>query len=183
MSVFYLDFSGTDERLKEKLLATHPRVLAQLLPAMNAQMLALESYIRGSKLEGQVLHHRTGKLEGSVNVDPSRVEGETVVGSVTQNTAIAPYGPVHEYGGTFTVREHTRRFALSEGGRRIKLLNKSGLVSQRKAIASVGEGIVREHEATYPERSFMRSSKTEKSDEIVEALRVEFVRVLTEEAG
>lgn len=183
MSVFELNFGSTDERVEAKLKSVGPRLLRELLPAMNAQMLALESYVKTRKLEGDPLHHRTGKLQSSVQALPAVVDAGVIAGGVYQAQAVAPYGIVHEYGGTFEIPEHTRRIGFDARGRRVKLLTRHGLVSQRKQIASVGEGIVRAHTATFPERSFMRSSLLENADKILEAMEQALTEVLKGDAS
>lgn len=58
----------------------------------------LVSYIKVNKLQGQVLHHRSGKLSGHVTtkLDVTDHKIESRVGVF----AGVPYARIHEYGGT-----------------------------------------------------------------------------------
>lgn len=95
----------------------------------------LQKYIKDEKLAGQVLHRRSGKLASSVI---QRVETSgTQIAAIVQAGSLAPYAGVHEYGGVFTVPEHMS-------------------VSRRGKAFSV-----RAHSATFPERSYMRTSLEE----------------------
>jgi phage gpG-like protein len=92
----------------------------------------LQRYIVRQKLEGQVLHHRTGKLIRSVNqrvIDAYNV----VAAVVTSAGSGAPYGFLHEFGGTVRIPEHTAHNARRSW-------------------------IVRAHDATFPVRSYARTS-------------------------
>lgn len=166
------EWGNTDQQVAQNLANAQPRVLQALLQAMNEQMIATASYIQTSKLEGDPLKHRTGHLEASVQAVPAVIEGDVVEGGVQGGGGLAPYGIVQELGGTFIIPEHTRRMALEAGGGRIKLLTKGGLPSNRKQINFVRTDIVvREHEATYPERSFMRAGLDERGPMILKALQ------------
>jgi|SRR5579863_926663 len=108
---------------------------ASIYRAMNRIQVGLQSLII-SKLQGPVLQHRSGKLTGSVR---GQVEdhGDMISAVVTAGGGVAPYAAVHEYGGTFQIPDH---LSHSKRGRAFT---------------------VRAHSATFPERSFMRSSLTE----------------------
>jgi phage gpG-like protein len=121
----------------------------RLMTSVNRQMIRivieLQTYIRTRKLVGgNPLHQRTGNLSRAVNYQILQ-ETDGVVGVVGVDRT-APYGAVHEYGGTFTVREH---IATSKKGNPYN---------------------VRAHSATYPQRSFLRSSLTENQTNIVNQL-------------
>lgn len=67
----------------------------------------LEYYVKTQKLEGQVLNHITGRLQGSIHSTAKdgqdRIEGRVY-------SAGCNYAAVHEYGfvGIVTVKEHVR---------------------------------------------------------------------------
>jgi phage gpG-like protein len=95
----------------------------------------LQRYIVTQKLQGQVLHHRTGNLARSVI---QRVEQEgSRISAIVQAGGLAPYAGVHEYGGTFSIPEH-------------------------QSVSRLGKAFtVHSHTAHFPERSFMRTSLEE----------------------
>lgn len=109
------------------------RVWAAIRRCMLRISIVLQQHVVERKLRGQVLQHRTGKLARSVN---QRVvdSGNEIAAIVTGGGSTATYGYVHEFGGTFDIPEH---MSFSRTG---------------KAF------MVRAHQATYPEKSFMRSS-------------------------
>lgn len=116
-----------------------------LLKAMTRIGIGLQAYIQTKKLEGQVLQHRSGKLIGSIRqhvVD----EGSEIVVVVQGGGGVAPYGYVHEYGGTYLVPTHWRTSKLGNPYQ------------------------VRPYNITFPERSYMRSSLEENEQWIVEQI-------------
>jgi len=121
--------------------------------AQNALMLELQAKIVGEKLQGQVLAHRSGKLAGSIRVVPAIVEGTSVVGIVQGAGGPAFYGRVHEFGGTFDIPTHQRKVGATK----------------EKIRARLG-GTVRAHTATFPQRSFMRTSLEEMRGRIFEGM-------------
>lgn len=158
MSTINASFNGSDQDVQQALVARGPRLFANLVLKINSLSLRLQSIIVG-KLSGTVLNIRTGKLAGSVRVEPAKMEGDTLVGGVEAAGGPAWYGRIHEYGGTFQVREYIRRTGLNARGEIIRLISKSGAVRQQ--VASIQRGVVRAHSATFPERSFMRTSVEE----------------------
>lgn len=107
--------------------------------AMSVTRLAIEmvGYVKGSKLSGQVLKNRTGTLRRSVT---HRVISDATGVRAVVGTNVK-YARVHEYGfsGTENVREHMRKAAR-----------------------------VRAHtrNVNKPERSFLRSSLSDKASHI-----------------
>jgi phage gpG-like protein len=99
----------------------------------------LQRDIQTNALEGQVLHHRSGKLIGSIRQwlewgGNYTGAGPFTISAVVQGGGgVAPYGEIHEYGGTFTIPAHMSTSRLGNPFQ------------------------VRAHSATFPERSFMRS--------------------------
>jgi hypothetical protein len=121
-------------------------------------MLQLQAKVVGEKLQGQVLQHRTGKLSASIRAIPVTQEGGVIVGIVEGGGGPAFYGRIHEYGGVFEIPEFQRR--VTGGGK--EAINSR---TQKKV-----PGTVRAHTATFPERSFMRSSLAEHRDAIFAGL-------------
>jgi hypothetical protein len=96
-----ISFIGeSDSRLLESLKAKGPRIIEVLMTKVNALMFALQAYVVGQKLSGQVLHHRTGVLSGSIRAIPAALEGTSIIGAVEGAGGPAFYGAIHEYGGT-----------------------------------------------------------------------------------
>jgi phage gpG-like protein len=121
----------------------------RLMTSLNRQMtrivVELQSYIRIKKLVGgNPLHQRTGNLSRAITYQVQQ-DTDGITGFVGVDRT-ANYGAVHEYGGTFTVREH---IAMSKKGNPYN---------------------VRAHSATYPQRSFLRSSLSENQANIVKQL-------------
>ena len=131
--------------LSVRIRATGQRVHASLVMAFTRIAIGLQQYIVTQKLEGQVLHHRSGKLIRSIqqHIEDS---GNTIA-AVVQAGSLAPYAAVHEWGGMFNIPEHQ---SFSRAGRAFS---------------------VRAHTATFPERSFMRSSLREYKDTALREIR------------
>lgn len=89
----------------EHLRAKPTLMLQAIRVKMNSLLIQLQARIVRDKLQGQVLHHRSGDLGRSVVLDPSEgavIEGMKVMGSVIGATPPAGYGKVHEDGGAKT---------------------------------------------------------------------------------
>lgn len=86
--------------VRVQLEAKGPRVFQFLSARMNDQAVRLQAHVVGSKLSGQVLQHRSGKLAGSVRVLPS--SPTSLAAEVQAGGGPAWYGRIHEYGGVFT---------------------------------------------------------------------------------
>jgi hypothetical protein len=114
----------------------------------------LQRSIQNDYLEGQVLHHRTGLLKGSVRRWVEWGGNYTGAGPFTISAVVqgggglAAYGAIHEYGGTFTIPEHMAH------------RTKKGTRTMRRAgIHPIADSwTVQAHQATFPERSFMRAA-------------------------
>lgn len=126
------------------------------------------------KLNGPVLHVKTGNLRNSVHEEVT-IQGDVVTGSVFTTLAQGGHGKyaaVHEYGGTFNIPAHKRRVAFDRGGDRVKRKSKKAYL--------VEEVTVRAHTATYPERSYMRSTLKESKTRILESLSKAAKHAVTE---
>jgi phage gpG-like protein len=163
---------GKDE-LVAKYKAAGNRLARALLTSMQRDMVRTADYARTNKLSGDPLHRRTGNLSRAVT-GRARLDGTTVVGEV--GTAGIPYAYVHEMGGTFWIRPHIRRTGFDAKDQRIRLLTKQGAV--RAAVKAVGDSIVRGHNATYPQRAFLKPSLEENRARITDDLRAACLAVL-----
>lgn len=139
-----------------------PTILEAVRLKMDGLNIALQSHIVADKLSGQVLHHRSGKLANSVRVNPAKIDGDTISGSVEAAGGPAGYGKLHEYG--------------TDKPYRIVPINKKAL-----AFLLDGKQVIVKSVLHPPikERSFARSSFAEMQDSIVTGIQAAF----TEAAG
>ncbi len=156
-------------------------VLAQIDPQRYAQgirigltdaTLMLQRYIQADKLSGQVLNNQTGTLRRSIN---QKVEdgdnGPTgYVGSFAGYLTPGPhpqeaagYAKINEYGLTVEVPEHDRQATMVFG---------------RKLRFPITEH-VRAYSAHYPQRSFLRSSLTERRPAITKLINAGIKEAMT----
>lgn len=94
-----ISFNSTDKRVVATLRAKGPQIIAGIESTLEGLMLELQATVV-RKLSGQVLAHRSGKLAGSINMEPIRREGSWIVGRVTGAAGPAFYGKIQEKGGT-----------------------------------------------------------------------------------
>jgi phage gpG-like protein len=138
----------------ERLAQFGPRLQASVERSIRQIVIEGQSQIVRDKLHGgNPLFSRSGNLARAVQqqVDAS---GDSIVGTIGVDRT-APYGAVHEYGGTFDVREHISTSRLGK------------------------QFTVQAHTVTYPERSFLRSWLAENTTNIearVEAAAQEAVQ-------
>ena len=108
----------------------------------------LEAHVKNDKLDGQVLNHITGHLQGSINNQATQ-SGDSVEGRVYSNPSVN-YAGIHEYGfdGVEQVREHIRTVCFGR---------------------EVAPFTVPAHERHMhmPERSFLRSGLQDMRDKII----------------
>ena len=129
--------------------------------ALKREWFRIQAAVVTEKLSGDPLHRRTGVLASSINVGGA----DTATEFVDEPTEIigrigtkVRYGFIHEYGGTFTIPAHERRVEARLGG--------------------AGTTTVRAHTATFPERSFLRSTLQEQKPAVLEAIRAAVTRAL-----
>lgn len=127
-----------------RLRAASPEIVARVKPTMYRLAIMLQRKVKTEKLSGQVLHVRSGTLRRSISQRVT-VEGGLLTGVVGTNLK---YGRVHEYGGRVSIREHVRKSRI-------------GTIYT-----------VRQHDRTFPERSFLRSSLAELLPTIRKELQV-----------
>jgi phage gpG-like protein len=173
--------SINDAVLQARILGRWDQLHANLLTTIRRLAIRVQGYVKESKLTGQVLHVRTGTLRRSINqtVDDLGTEIWAKVGTNVK------YARVHEYGftGAVDVRSHVRRLPLTEsmmaeahraGLKKDGTPRKNSEAAVLRAIArmektgAAGYTTVRAHSRmmNMPERSFLRSSLSDLSDEI-----------------
>lgn len=150
-------YEVTGARVLIERLGTIPaKVRAAAKSSLDAWAVELAAYIRESKLSGQVLNRRTGKLSGSVH-PLSEDLPQAVVGGAAAGGVSVPYARIHEFGGMIPAHEVVAKNA--------------------KALAFTIDGVlhfakrVQIPDVQMPERSYMRSSFDEKSPQGLEELR------------
>lgn len=144
-------FEGMPEKLRQ-----------ELNTSIGKLVLKLQRDVQNSKLSGQVLNVRTGRLRRSIAQAVSSTE-KGVIGVVS--TAVE-YAPIHEFGfsGTQTVQQHLR-------------LIKQAFGRQLKAPVSV---TVKQHSraVNLPERSFLRSALADMRPEVMAELEAALSRTI-----
>lgn len=128
------------------------KATAALRTAITREVIELANYVKASKLSGQVLKNRTGNLRRAVRAYPPAVSLTIVRGEVAVDRAASKYGKVHEFGGRVNIPAHEVREHVRAGHQ-------------------VRAHMVRAHGATYPERSFMRSSLRDRRAQIVQSIQ------------
>jgi hypothetical protein len=130
------------------------KLIAAIADKMSLLTLQLQQHIVQTKLSGQVLHPRTGKLIESVQPEPVRVEGPVVMGAVMAGGDQAMYAATQEYGGT-------RPYEI--------------VPVTKKALAFVWEGKQYIRQSVYrkplPPRPYMAPSLEEMAAQITEGIR------------
>ena len=141
-----------DKKLIEKFNAVMPNLQGELQRATARAALKLLRHVKEDKLNGQVLHVKTGRLRRSITM---RVEQDGTITSGWVGTNVA-YAHRLEYGfqGSETVRSFMRR---APGGKK----KDARTVTVRSFTRN----------ANQPARSFLRSSYDEMRDEINAQLR------------
>lgn len=139
---------GVIAMLKE----VHPSRMNSIRAAVKAETTNIVREAK-EKVSGPVLKTKTGDLRRGIN-EQFEEDDTSITGSAGINSGKAKYPAVHEYGGTFTVREHTRKLTMVFG----------------RPVKSVREITVRAHQATYPERSYLRSTLRENEARIRAAI-------------
>lgn len=127
-----IEFIGRDT-FGIKLQQTGGTIVAAVKRSILQSVMQLHRYIVSVKLQGNPLNYRTGNLTRATYFTQPIDNNGVISATVETSSELAPYGFVHEYGGTFSIREHLRR-------------GPSG-----------GMFTVREHMATFPERSYLRA--------------------------
>lgn len=123
-----------------------PEVRLAVTGSVRRLLLMLQRKVKEEKLSGQVLHVRSGTLRRSIN-QRLELSDTAVTGVVGTNVS---YAGVHEFGGRFTVKEHSR-LVKQAFGKELRF----------PVWARVGQ-----HDINFPERSFLRSALREMENEI-----------------
>jgi phage gpG-like protein len=104
-----LTFNGSDKKVVDMVRKKGPQLVVAITDKINELMLQLQQHIVRDKLSGQVLHHRSGKLAGSIVNLPVVAKGAQLIGEVVGAGGPAWYGKVHEFGPT-TIVPKTKKY-------------------------------------------------------------------------
>lgn len=129
--------------------------------SIGRSLLALTRLVKQSKLTGQVLHVRTGRLRRSIHSEMSSTP-EEIIGIVGTDVA---YARVHEFGftGEVNVRQHLRTIKQAFG---------RSIEPTQILVGAHGRHV------SLPERSFLRSALQEMEPEILAGIRRAVVTAL-----
>lgn len=136
-----------------RMKARQSAILAGVERTMRAEAISLVRYIQVNKLQSSPLHHRSGRLQGSIKQDVTNL-GKSVLARIYTNVK---YAKIHEYGGSTPphtiVPKTAKALRFTVGGNTVfaKSVNHPG--------------------SKMPERSFMRSSLDENREKIRLALQ------------
>lgn len=138
------------ETLKLDAARKGPQLRAGMTQLITRLTMRLLVRVKGSKLSGQVLNVRTGKLRRSINQRVAGQDTPMVSGTVGTNLV---YARPHEYGfkGKVTIREHVRTQVTAFG---------RSITPVQVVVGSHARNV------TLPERSFLRSALADMSGEI-----------------
>jgi phage gpG-like protein len=149
-----LKINGKDEALA-KLTGARRELINRLGTTMLREMDKTRAYAIANRMAhdpgppGDLLHQRTGHLANSLHAD-ARADADKVVGSLGVGV---PYGPVHELGLTVAVPAHAQ-LRTQVFGRTVEPFTVD----------------VRAHQASYPQRAYIRPSLEARKNEILASL-------------
>lgn len=168
LRVFYI--GGSDQKTIDVLRKKLPQVMEAIRKRLDIIDAKLQRKIQAEKLEGQVLHHRSGKLINSIRMIPAEISGSRVIGLVEGAGGPAWYGAIHEQmPGTSFASPHAYD---------IVPVNKKAL-----AFLLNGKQVIvrRVHHPAAKERSFMRTAFAEMQTQIVAELQQAITSVTGQE--
>ncbi len=142
---------------------------------LKVKMLALklEALVKTGKLNGQVLNRITGALARSIHHEVMD-KGAVVIGRIFSSGDVK-YAGIHEYGGTIN---HPGGTAYILSPKKAQLMM---FVSNKNATGDMPR--TKPHPIKMPERSFMRSSLTQMSEEISLGMKKSVVSAIQKRIG
>lgn len=159
MSTVSLQISGIDGVIT-KLEQLPARVQVSARSTLDAWAVQLAGYIKASKLSGNPLNRRSGRLSGSVH--PVTESTADSVSAGAGGGAGVPYARIHEYGGQIN----------SPGGTAYIYKNgRPAFISNAAAAAMSWLPRTGPHIINMPERSYMRSGFREQAPDGIAQLR------------
>ncbi len=129
----------------------------------------LGSHIKLTKLSGNPLHARSGRLRSSI---AHRIEGRGDEQRAVVGTRLV-YARIHEYGGIIRAKRAPYLVFPIKG---IRTTGASGALLKRPRLETTGW--VRVKQVTIPKRSYLRISLVEKHQEILETVNAEIKKAI-----
>lgn len=130
-------------------------VIEEVAKKVRSLTINLQRHVVADKLQGQVLKHRTGALGRSIQTE-IRQDGATTIGRVFSSGDVK-YAAIHEFGGRTPPHDifpsKAEALAFTIGGKQVFA----------KVVHHPGSNM--------PERSFLRSSLADMTEEIIAGLR------------
>jgi phage gpG-like protein len=131
------------------------QVIEEVAKKVRSLTINLQRHVVADKLQGQVLKHRTGALGRSIQTEILR-DGGTTIGRVF-SAGDVKYAAIHEFGGRTPPHDifpsKAQALAFTIGG------------------AQIFAKVVHHPGSNMPERSFLRSSLADMTDQIIAGLR------------
>jgi phage gpG-like protein len=161
VSTVSLEVTGTREVIS-KLEELPARMQVSARSTLDAWAVQLAGYIKATKLSGDPLNRRSGRLSSSVH--PVSETTADAVSAGAGGGAGVPYAHIHEYGGTIHHPGGTA-FFISQllGGRAFFVSNASALAATLPRTQP--------HDIPMPERSYMRSGFRDQAPDGISQLR------------
>ncbi|HEX7732425.1 MAG TPA: hypothetical protein VF415_07240 [Rhodanobacter sp.] len=146
------------------------RVQSAARSTLDTWALQLAGYIKASKLSGNPLNRRSGRLSSSVH-PVSQSTADTISAGAGGGAGV-PYAKIHEYGGTIHHPGGTA-FFISQllGGRAFFVSNASAIASSLPRT--------KPHDIPMPERSYMRSGFRDEAPSGIAQLRAAIREAIT----
>lgn len=121
-------------------------VIGNVFRTVKALTYELERHVKQDKLQGQVLHHRSGRLANSVHSEFYQESQTTLYGAVGTNVE---YAAIHEFGGTIPAH-----VVMAKTAQALAFIPKGSdeIIFRRKVMIP---------DVQMPERSFLRSALTD----------------------
>jgi hypothetical protein len=156
-----LSFNISGEPALEHLNSTAALLEEAIRVRIDEQNAELQSVIVSEKLAGEILQRRTGNLADTVHVVPAQNDGSVITGYVEAGGSSAIYAQFQEYGTTrwydiFPVNKQSLAFQIA-----------GKLIFAKKV-----------HHPPILERSFMRSTQTERQPEMTANLQAAVAEAL-----
>lgn len=143
-----------DSKLIQQLDAMPQKIATALYRTIFTLALKLQRHVIVDKLQGQVLKHRSGNLQRSIQNDVTQ-SPHSVIGRVFSSGDVK-YAAIHEFGG-----RTPPHVILPKNGDALKFMMNGKTVFAKK---------VNHPGSVMPERSFMRSSLRDMRPEIIDSI-------------
>jgi phage gpG-like protein len=161
-----IEFTIDDAAVQARLAAMPEKARKAISDVMRQQWFRIQSEVVRGKLSGDPLHRRTGVLASSINVGGADTASDFVESASSIVATIGTkvwYGVVHENGGTFQIPSHERTISQAFG---------RPITPKTITVAA--------HTATFPQRSFLRSTLRDMTPSVLAAIGAALATALKE---